>query len=241
MPIRFALQSPNFAFVDSSCQFPYFLIVCFFIQVHLLGTTLGGYLAQCYIQYRPHRVLSLILSNSFCDITHFVDNAMFQGLCASLARPAFAADCYSPFPRMQLPLDAWICVKTYASIKFSTRDTRRRSCKLSGLHGRAGPFQPIPAPYFHFHVCAMPKHALCFHNVQLESLSQLELSSRMALNCSPGPLHPEDLPISSDRITVIDVRIYSLSLLRLCSVLNSCCWVRLWTKSRYRTDCAKRF
>ncbi|EGG13405.1 alpha/beta hydrolase fold-1 domain-containing protein [Cavenderia fasciculata] len=44
-------------------------------KVHLLGTALGGYLAQCYYQTRPSRVLSLILNNSFCDTQYFHDNA----------------------------------------------------------------------------------------------------------------------------------------------------------------------
>jgi len=44
-------------------------------QVHIFGTALGGYLAQCFAQYRPTRVLSLILNNTFVDTQYFYDNA----------------------------------------------------------------------------------------------------------------------------------------------------------------------
>lgn len=42
------------------------------LQVHLYGTSLGGFLAQMFAQYRPRRVKSLLLSNTF------VDNHAFQ-------------------------------------------------------------------------------------------------------------------------------------------------------------------
>jgi len=44
-------------------------------KVHLFGTSLGGYLAQCYAAFRPARVESLILNNAFCDTQYFTDNA----------------------------------------------------------------------------------------------------------------------------------------------------------------------
>lgn len=44
-------------------------------KIHLLGTSLGGYLAQCYAQYRAARVESLILNNTFCDTQYFHDHA----------------------------------------------------------------------------------------------------------------------------------------------------------------------
>jgi len=37
-------------------------------KIHLMGTTLGGYLAQSYCQQFPSRVESLILCNSFCNV-----------------------------------------------------------------------------------------------------------------------------------------------------------------------------
>ncbi|KAH8969872.1 hypothetical protein BDL97_02G057000 [Sphagnum fallax] len=36
-------------------------------KVHLYGTSLGGFLAQLFAQYRPRRVKSLLLSNTFVD------------------------------------------------------------------------------------------------------------------------------------------------------------------------------
>eukprot|EP00262_Sarcandra_glabra_P007644 TRINITY_DN2053_c0_g1_i2.p1 TRINITY_DN2053_c0_g1~~TRINITY_DN2053_c0_g1_i2.p1 ORF type:complete len:348 (+),score=49.41 TRINITY_DN2053_c0_g1_i2:72-1115(+) len=40
-------------------------------HVHLYGTSLGGFLAQLFAQYRPRRVRSLVLSNSFLDTRSF--------------------------------------------------------------------------------------------------------------------------------------------------------------------------
>ncbi|KAK9103287.1 hypothetical protein Sjap_020541 [Stephania japonica] len=40
-------------------------------HVHLYGTSLGGFLAQLFAQYRPRRVRSLVLSNSFLETRSF--------------------------------------------------------------------------------------------------------------------------------------------------------------------------
>ncbi|KAF6152550.1 hypothetical protein GIB67_012997 [Kingdonia uniflora] len=42
-----------------------------FFNIHLYGTSLGGFLAQLYAQHRPRRVRSLILSNSFVETHDF--------------------------------------------------------------------------------------------------------------------------------------------------------------------------
>eukprot|EP01119_Soliformovum_irregulare_P006929 TRINITY_DN1933_c0_g1_i2.p1 TRINITY_DN1933_c0_g1~~TRINITY_DN1933_c0_g1_i2.p1 ORF type:complete len:276 (+),score=69.39 TRINITY_DN1933_c0_g1_i2:92-919(+) len=44
-------------------------------EVHLFGTSLGGYLAQSFAQYHPKRVASIILSNTFTDTSYYVENA----------------------------------------------------------------------------------------------------------------------------------------------------------------------
>jgi len=46
-------------------------------KVHLFGTALGGYLAQCYAQFRPNRVVSLILCNTFVDTKYYADSNPF--------------------------------------------------------------------------------------------------------------------------------------------------------------------
>lgn len=43
-------------------------------HVHLYGTSLGGFLAQIFAQYRPRRVKSLVLSNSFLETQKFSDS-----------------------------------------------------------------------------------------------------------------------------------------------------------------------
>lgn len=44
-------------------------------HIHIYGTSLGGFLAQLFAQYRPRRVKSLVLSNTFLD-THSFSAAM---------------------------------------------------------------------------------------------------------------------------------------------------------------------
>ena len=40
-------------------------------HIHLYGTSLGDFLAQLFAQYRPRRVRSLVLSNSFSETQSF--------------------------------------------------------------------------------------------------------------------------------------------------------------------------
>lgn len=49
-------------------------------KCHMMGEGFGGYLAQCYAQYRPVRVASLILVNSYCDLQYFIDSSPFTGI-----------------------------------------------------------------------------------------------------------------------------------------------------------------
>jgi len=49
-------------------------------KIHLFGTSLGGYLAQCYVAQNPDRVASLILCNTFSDTTYYKDHAPCIGM-----------------------------------------------------------------------------------------------------------------------------------------------------------------
>nr|KAJ0222239.1 hypothetical protein LSAT_V11C200085850 [Lactuca sativa] len=40
--------------------------------IHLYGTSLSGFLALLFAQYRPRRVKSLVLSNAFLDTKYFL-------------------------------------------------------------------------------------------------------------------------------------------------------------------------
>ncbi|OAY56645.1 maspardin [Manihot esculenta] len=51
--------------------FEKFLDVIDVHHIHLYGTSLGGFLAQLFAHYRPRRVRSLILSNTFLDTSSF--------------------------------------------------------------------------------------------------------------------------------------------------------------------------
>jgi len=44
-------------------------------KAHLFGVGLGGYLIQLYTSWRPKRVLSLVLCNTFCDTSYYKDRA----------------------------------------------------------------------------------------------------------------------------------------------------------------------
>lgn len=47
---------------------------------------------------------------------------------------------------------------------------------------------------------------------QLESMNHDDLVGRINLHCTDGPLRPEDMPISKELITVIDVCFVSLTM-----------------------------
>lgn len=49
-------------------------------HVHLYGTSLGGFLAQLFTQYRPRRVKSLVLSNTFLETRPFADKMPWSSL-----------------------------------------------------------------------------------------------------------------------------------------------------------------
>jgi len=75
------------AYISDSIRWVY----CLSLQVHLYGTSLGGFLAQMFAQHRPRRVKSLLLSNTY------VDNHTFQ---ASMSWSALWVLC--PLPSLPL-------------------------------------------------------------------------------------------------------------------------------------------
>ena len=60
----------SFLFFVTACEYIFYVK-----QVHLYGTSLGGFLSQLFAQHRPRRVKSLVLSNTFLD-THKFSAAM---------------------------------------------------------------------------------------------------------------------------------------------------------------------
>jgi len=76
-----SVQPPAYMTHDQWCKgFDRFLDKINIDKIHLFGTSLGGFLAQCFIQYKPQRVLSLILCNSFSDTQYYHDNAPCAGM-----------------------------------------------------------------------------------------------------------------------------------------------------------------
>jgi pimeloyl-ACP methyl ester carboxylesterase len=57
--------------------------------VHLYGTSLGGFLAQLFAQYRPRRVKSLLLSNTFLDNWDFEAIMPWASLCVIISFLSF--------------------------------------------------------------------------------------------------------------------------------------------------------
>jgi len=122
-------------------------------KVHLFGTALGGYLAQCYAQYRPGRILSMILCTSFCDTQYYVDNHPFAGIFSWTPDFILKRVLLQNFP------DYAVEVEIANSIDFMVE--------------------------------------------QLETVPQEDLASRLILNCTLGPLVPQDIPHDT-KITIID-------------------------------------
>jgi len=78
-----SVQFPCYMSHEQWCKgFDKFLDQLHLAKIHLFGTSLGGYLVQCFAQYKPHRVQSMVLCNSFSDTQFWKDNApcapMFQ-------------------------------------------------------------------------------------------------------------------------------------------------------------------
>lgn len=65
-------EYPNYYTIDEFCQGFLRLLRYFKVkQVHLLGASLGGFLAQKFAQYNPSVIASLILVNAFADTSRF--------------------------------------------------------------------------------------------------------------------------------------------------------------------------
>eukprot|EP01127_Copromyxa_protea_P014699 TRINITY_DN4144_c1_g1_i1.p1 TRINITY_DN4144_c1_g1~~TRINITY_DN4144_c1_g1_i1.p1 ORF type:complete len:167 (-),score=15.74 TRINITY_DN4144_c1_g1_i1:276-776(-) len=123
-------------------------------RIHLVGTSLGGYIAQCYAQYRPKQVASMVLCNTFCDTKYFADKSA------------------SPFIYRYTP---GLLLKKMLLASFPTHE-----------------------------VAACIADSIDFVVKNFEPLTQEEVASRMILNSTLGPLNAADLPMSRDKISLID-------------------------------------
>jgi len=71
-----SVQYPPFMDHTAWCKgFDRFLDKMQLNKVHLFGTSLGGYLGQCFVMHKPERVLSLVLCNTYADTQYYKDNA----------------------------------------------------------------------------------------------------------------------------------------------------------------------
>eukprot|EP01089_Gocevia_fonbrunei_P017923 TRINITY_DN5967_c0_g1_i4.p1 TRINITY_DN5967_c0_g1~~TRINITY_DN5967_c0_g1_i4.p1 ORF type:complete len:210 (-),score=33.25 TRINITY_DN5967_c0_g1_i4:274-903(-) len=114
-------------FVDWVKGFERFLDNLKLRQVHLFGIGLGGYLAQCFIQFRPKRVLSLVLCNTYCSTAPVVNQATVSKFFTFT--PAFVLRniVLSQFPTQKVSADVLASVdfmvdqvEKLFSIKFNT-------------------------------------------------------------------------------------------------------------------------
>ncbi|KAF2074287.1 hypothetical protein CYY_004420 [Polysphondylium violaceum] len=74
-------------------------------KVHLFGSSLGGYLAQCYYQQKPSRVLSMILNNTFSDTQYYHDNSSCSAMFSILPEFMLKRIILSNFPQGLLDAD----------------------------------------------------------------------------------------------------------------------------------------
>jgi len=150
-----AAQYPAYSSHDQWLRaFDKFVDVLKVSKVHLFGTALGGYLSLCYAQFRPNRVLSIILCNSFCDTQYYADSHPFAGMFSWTPDFILKRLLLQNFPNYVVE------VEIANSIDFMVE--------------------------------------------QLESVIQEDLSSRLLLNCTVGPLVAVDLPLDDTKITIID-------------------------------------
>lgn len=113
-------------------------------KCHMLGEGFGGYIAQCYAQYRPAKVASLVLCNSYCDLAHFVDSSPWTGMLSwmpdVLMKRFLVSDLRYSGPELDL-------VKAYKFVsanskKFETDDL----CSRLTLQYMQGPLKPKEFP-----------------------------------------------------------------------------------------------
>jgi len=101
-----AVQFPPYMTHDQWCKgLDKFLDKINVDKVHLFGTSLGGFLAQCFIQYRPQRVLSLILCNAFADTQYYKDNAPCAGMFPLMPEFVLKRMILNNFPEGKLDID----------------------------------------------------------------------------------------------------------------------------------------
>lgn len=74
-------------------------------KVHLFGSSLGGYLAQCFYQQKPSRVLSMILNNTFSDTQYYSDNSSCSAMFSILPEFMLKRIILSNFPQGLLDPD----------------------------------------------------------------------------------------------------------------------------------------
>jgi len=98
-----SVQWPGYLTHQEWCQgFDKLLDKLHLTTVHLFGTSVGGYLAQCYVAFKPQRVQSLVLCNAFCDTKFWIDNAPCMGMFPMMPEFFLKRMILSNFPAKQL-------------------------------------------------------------------------------------------------------------------------------------------
>lgn len=113
-------------------------------KCHMLGEGFGGYLVQCYAQYRPAKVASLVLCNSYCDMQHFVDSSPFTGFLSWMPDVLMKRFLVSDLRYKGPELDQVTAYKfvSFHSKKFDTDDL----CSRLTLQYVQGPLKPKDFP-----------------------------------------------------------------------------------------------
>jgi len=76
-----------------------------FPKVHLFGEGLGGYLLQCFAIFRPKRVESMMMCNSFISTNFFSQNSPISGIYKYLPEIILKKYVLSYFPTKALPVN----------------------------------------------------------------------------------------------------------------------------------------
>eukprot|EP00033_Pygsuia_biforma_P003880 GCRY01004249.1.p1 GENE.GCRY01004249.1~~GCRY01004249.1.p1 ORF type:complete len:319 (+),score=67.45 GCRY01004249.1:186-1142(+) len=96
---------PYFSIKDFVRGFDRFLLFLGVRKVHLVGTSLGGFLVQHYCWFRPERVASMFLINAFCDNTIFNKRAGWVSSFAFQPRFMLQKTILESFPQYETEID----------------------------------------------------------------------------------------------------------------------------------------
>lgn len=116
-------------------------------KCHMLGEGLGGYIAQCYAQFRPAKVASLVLCNTYSDMQHWVDSSPWSSLLSWMPDALMRRKLLSDYSYKGADEDISSAFK-FVSQNAKSLDTDDLCSRLT-LQYLMGPLRPTELPVSH--------------------------------------------------------------------------------------------